>query len=388
MAHDTSEHRVGRRRFLLGAAAAAALGITFPDALRDVVQAHTLNPSRLLVPDQASAALAGLDTTGSSDATAFIQAIINATPDNSTLTFPAGAVVRVDGTLQVVNRSQLTFEGSGCTLQTSDPSTNGVERHFWLLQNSANITFRNFIMHGANPNAGLADAAYDPTREHQHGWAIYGGGAINIDTCTCTDIYGDFVYLSPLLTGTHALPTFISVHDCTFQRNGRHGISFTGASGVLIQNNTITDVRMSALDFEPTIPQGEVHRTTIDSNTFGPMRLPFCTGTGGTPGVAMSDIAITNNQLTDPMQSPLRITFGRTDVRRSNITVTGNVSASPYASSTSFAMQFVDVDGVTVVANQQPLAGPNMWLVDQVGCTGLLVFWNAIPGGVGQLESV
>lgn len=386
MAHEPSAPRLGRRRFLLGAAAAAALGVTLPDALLDAAQAQSTVTQNMSAADQA---LATLDTTGATDSTAFIQAIIDGTPDLSTLTFPAGATIRVDGTLQVVNRSSLTFEGSGCTLETSDPSTSGVERHFWLVQNSANIKFRNFVMRGANPNAGIGDAAYDPTREHQHGWAIYGSAGVEIDTCTCTDIYGDFVYLASLTTGPGTASSFCHVHDCTFRRNGRMGISFLGASVVLIQNNTITDVRMCPVDFEPSTAQGEAHYVTVDSNTFGSWRsgFPFMAGTGGTPGVAMSDIAITNNQLIDPTLSPLHIVFGRTDVRRRKVTVTGNTSATTLTSSTTYAMDFIDVDGVTVVANRQPL-DTNMWLVNEVGCTDVLVFWNAIPGGVGELESI
>src|SRR5262249_43424537 len=157
----------------------------------------------------------------------------------------------------------------GCTLQTSDPSTGGIARHFWLVQNSLSVKFSNLVMHGSNPNAGVSPDAYDSTREHQHGWAIYGSAGIEIDTCTCTDIYGDSVYFSSLLTAPGSPSSYCWVHDCTFQRNGRQGITFTGAQIVLIQNNTISDVRMSAIDIEPSTPQAATKQVTVDSNTFG-----------------------------------------------------------------------------------------------------------------------
>ncbi|HEX9123116.1 MAG TPA: right-handed parallel beta-helix repeat-containing protein [Actinomycetota bacterium] len=83
----------------------------------------------------------------------------------------------------------------------------------------------------------------------------------------------------------------IQVLNSTFDRNGRQGISVTGAEHVLIKNNTIADVRMCVIDLEPMSTDWYVKDVEIVRNTLGPRRITVLSAAtqGDVDNVTLSD---------------------------------------------------------------------------------------------------
>jgi len=328
---------------------------------------------------------------GSTDVTAPIQAIIDGAADGATLQFPANAVYGIDGQLHVDSRNDLTFVGNGVVLKQLTAGTAGVERDLWTVTNSSHCSWRNFTMIGSNANGGLADNAFDVTREHQHGWAFYGSDHIDIGECDVSYVFGDFVYLSHFVGGDNHLSDTIAVHDNTFHNNGRQCFSITGAQNVTYSANTITNIRQTVLDLEPSSPHGEAHSVLFQNNTVGPFRQQFFAGSGGNTVPAMSNITLDSNTLTDTgSQGALKIVFGVDATTRTNFTVTNNVANTVYHSSSGYLIGPIDnVAGVTVTGNTQPFTNTgDMNLVAVHNCTSVNVTGNTILNGVGQVITI
>src|SRR4051794_30833598 len=54
-----------------------------------------------------------IDGTGTTDVTSQLQSFLNGVPDGSTIELPAGGRYRVEGTLTLQDRHDLTIEGNG-----------------------------------------------------------------------------------------------------------------------------------------------------------------------------------------------------------------------------------------------------------------------------------
>lgn len=134
-----------------------------------------------------------IDSTGATDVTASLLAFIEGVPDGSTISFPAGARYRIEESLIIEGRRDLTFEGNGAEFfATTEADRN--RRHWWI-RNSDGITIRDVVVRGANPHAGTGDAAYRADREAQHGFDFGGTKNALFEGVTVTDVYGDFVYI-------------------------------------------------------------------------------------------------------------------------------------------------------------------------------------------------
>ena len=84
---------------------------------------------------------ASIDATGGQDVTSAIQAFIDATPDGSTIRFVPAGRYRIEGTIHVLRRTNLTIDGRGATFvatqQTADP-----DRAHWWIDASTDIQLR------------------------------------------------------------------------------------------------------------------------------------------------------------------------------------------------------------------------------------------------------
>ncbi|MEO5837387.1 MAG: hypothetical protein ABIQ73_15685 [Acidimicrobiales bacterium] len=133
-----------------------------------------------------------IDSTGAADVTDKLLAFIAGVPDGSTISFPANARYRIEGSLIIEGRRDLTFEGNNAEFfATTEADRN--RRHWWI-RNSDGITIRDIAVRGANPNAGVGDAAYRSDREAQQGFDFAGTSNTLVERVTVTDVYGDFVY--------------------------------------------------------------------------------------------------------------------------------------------------------------------------------------------------
>ena len=64
-------------------------------------------------------------------------------------------------------------------------------RDQWLVYNSSNITVRNLVIHGPNPNGGTADYVYVLAYEAQAGFEFYDTTNSLLENCTISYTYGD-----------------------------------------------------------------------------------------------------------------------------------------------------------------------------------------------------
>ena len=86
--------------------------------------------------------------------------------------FASGGQYLMNGTLSLINRSNLTLEGNDAT----DLPDHALDARILLIDNGGqDITVRNLTIQGANPTPGK----WDPTYEHNH--AIHIGGTLRVD---------------------------------------------------------------------------------------------------------------------------------------------------------------------------------------------------------------
>jgi hypothetical protein len=288
---------------------------------------------------------ASIDASGRSDVTAALLTFFRSVPDGSTISFPAGATYRVDGTLQLTGRRDLTFDGNGATIKAVTPGDRN-RRHWWFI-GGGGIAIHDLKVKGANPLAGLGDAAWAPWAEAQHGFEFKGVHGVTLERVTVNDVYGDFVYLGPGATGW---TKDVRIVDSTFERNGRQGISITGAERVLIEGNRIGETRRATFDLEPNGAGWGARDVRIIGNVVGRGRLLFIAAHGYRGEIR--DVVVERNVLRGrAMNSSVDAGGGV----RSNITIAGNTADTQWGNPGGGLMYFKGATGVRVLGNVQPM---------------------------------
>jgi hypothetical protein len=332
----------------------------------------------ITVPSPASAAIytvpSRVDPTGARNVTAALTSFINSVPDGSTVTFPDNARYRIEGTLRFAHRHDLTIDGNGATFFAT--TTGNRTRGQWSFAGGTNLTLRNMTVRGANPNAGTGESAYVESLEAQHAFNFEGVRGIDLSHVTATDVYGDFVYLG-MYIGPNIWSSAVKIHDNTFARNGRQGITLTGAKNVEIWNNDITDTRRATFDFEPNGRGWGVTGVSIHDNTIGPGRLNFISAVGNG---RVNRIEVRNNTL-----------HGRAmnqtwqGARRHGLTIVGNVADTEFGNPGGAAIYVTGYTGVRISGNVQPIqpgrgmGGVDVWRSCQVDIRG-----NQFPNSVAE----
>ena len=279
------------------------------------------------------------------DDTAALQALIDSLPDGSTLTFPAGGKYRIEGTLHVKDKNNLTIEGNGSLFFAT--TTGNRTRSQWSFEGGSDIVVRDVIVKGANPYAGVGAAAYVASLEAQHAFNIWSTNGIELDHVSATDVYGDFVYVGAQAGG---LAKNVYIHDSTFARNGRQGISVTGGDGVRIVHNTITDTRRATFDLEPNGSTWGAFNVDIENNIIGPGRLNLLSSSGAGP---VSNITFAHNVINRGANMQVGDSSGG---RRGPFTISDNVATAGWGSAAGSALlSFSNIDGLTVTGNTLPL---------------------------------
>ena len=282
---------------------------------------------------------ASIDATGKTDVSFEMALFFALARDGATIVFPQGGRYWMDDTLVLDNRHHLTIDGNGATFFVK--SAGDLHRSNILLEDSADITIEHLTVQGANPDGGAADDAYQPSKEHQHGFELLSDTYVDLDDVAATDTYGDFVYVGNLEDAPDS--NAIEVENSSFARNGRQGISLAAAHNVLITQNTFSDMRMSTFDFEPVGPDQDVQHVTIQNNTIGAGRLLWVAAEG--TGEA-SHVAITGNNLhTQALQAWVE---NDQPGLRDDWKVIGNTSDTTFGSPQAAAMLISHVNGLTI----------------------------------------
>jgi hypothetical protein len=256
------------------------------------------------------------------DVTTELQAWLDQLPDDVTAELKAGGCYRIEGTVELAGRRKLVLAGNGATLKATTTGTGGRlalrTRSQLSIFGSQDITVRDLIVRGANPHAGVGEAAYQPEFEAQHAFSLHGDDGITLDRVQACDVYGDFVYIG----GTAGTPSRnVTVEHSRFARNGRQGISITDGEDVLITGNEIDDVRRSVFDLEPNTRVDVVRRVRIEHNATGRAHNYWLANKGS--GVNIGDITIAHNVMREP-SGALVIVFGPDFGRRGPYTFVDN----------------------------------------------------------------
>ncbi len=319
-----------------------------------------------------------IDATGKTDVSTKMAAFFHSVPDGSTVMFKAGSRYRMDQTLVLDHRHRLTLEGNGATFIERTPGD--AHRTNVRIVLSSDIVIRHVTVVGANPHAGTSEAAYVPAKEHQHGFELLGASHVTLDGVAAFDVYGDFVYLGGK---GRVWSNDVVVRNSWFARNGRQGIALTGARNILIEHNSISEVRRATFDFEPDGAGSGVDHVVIRNNTVGRGRLLFVAAAGLQP---VNHVQIRGNQLHgQSLQMAIR-----NDHRhyRDDWQIIGNTSDYALGSLTGTAMRIWHVDGLQIVNNVQPFQkGRHMVLAKINYSCHVSVRGNVLSNSVGVFQS-
>jgi hypothetical protein len=330
------------------------------------VPVPTPTPTPPLVPTPKAAGTAvpaSIDATGSSDASAALNAFIATVRDGSTIVFEAGGIYLLDSSILLTGRKHLVFEGNGSTLKANGAGSATSSSPFRLNQNNDGIVIRDFVIVGNNTNA---TTLYTAGQENQMGVLIYGNSNVEVAHNTISHTWGDGVYIGAKTT-PQTLSDGISIHDNTFSYIGRMGIAVVAGSHVTVEHNSFDRVGIAVFDIEPDYTWEMNAFITFRDNTVGSYGLStryggFFFTANGAAGSTVHDVTVAGNTVTGG--SLLTIV----DLaRRQNIVFTNNTST---VRATGPVLRFAHVDGLTVTGNVQPLAsGVLARITDSTGIT-------------------
>jgi hypothetical protein len=314
-----------------------------------------------------------IDATGSSDASAALNAFIKATPDGSTIVFPAGGTYRLNQGLVLTNRHNLVFEGNGATLRANNAGSTWLGGPFNINQGNSYITIRNFTLVGSNSNT---TTVYNPGQENQHGVGIWGSTNIEVAHNTISHTFGDGVYVSGN-DSTHVSSDSVWIHDNTFTYAGRSGIALTAASHVTVERNSFDKVGLHVFDIEPDYAYQVDTFVTFRNNTVGSYSLSgsylgFFFNIVSLAAATVHDVTVTGNTVTGNPHAgydgTARALNTKVNLSRSaRIVFTSNTSPTAAGGP---VLYFAYVDGVTVTGNTQPLLSGS--LAGFTSCTSVV----------------
>jgi hypothetical protein len=356
-----ARHRRLRLRFMVGALSLIALFALSPAYGVGVL------PSVGSITYQIPSSIPG---DCSADVTQPILSWIASVPNNSTLSFSTGACYRIEGTLEIRNRSGIDFEGNGATFRSFNAPAD--QRAIWRVIDSSGFVFNNMRIIGSYANGGTFNSSL------QHAPAIdLRGTSADIGNATMSDLAGDCVYLG--LGYTSALNRSSgSVHDSSCLRTSRSAVSLTAANDVTVTRVTTDRIGLSVFNVEPNIGPGwGAQRATFDHNTIGSYYLYAFAIIESAP---VTDQAFTNNTVSGRGLRIGVVDPGSQGIRPQNVTITGNTSnsAEPPA-----AIEVHNVDTLTVTGNTIPLTNGTMTSVDNTCYVSVSA--NSYPGGTSQL---
>lgn len=294
---------------------------------------------------------------------------IASTPNNSILSFGASKCYRIEGTLEIRNRSGLDFQGNGSTFKSFDAPSD--QRAMWRVVDSSGFRFQSMRIEGSYAAGGTFAAAL----QHAHGIDLRGTSA-EIADVSSTNLAGDCVYFG--LGYTSALTRSSgSVHDSSCSRIGRNAVSVTAAVDVRVERMTTSAIGYIAFDVEPNTASGfGTQRVTFDSNVIGSYYLYAY---AIVENAVNSDNAFTNNRVLGGKGLRIGVVAPGGSVRPQNVTITGN---SADAATWSPAIEAYNVDHLTVTNNNVPMTGGTMATVRE-SCD-VTIAGNTYPGGLTQ----
>jgi hypothetical protein len=321
----------------------------------------------LLATAVASAAAAGprelvppsIDATGRVDVTTALRRFVDSVPDGTTIQLRPGGVYRIDGTLELSDRTGLTLDGAGARLVAG--SHGGPTRAHLRLVGGRHWTIRNLTVIGANGAGGRFVPAY----QWQHGIDLRGVDGATLDHVRVADVLGDAIYVGLSFVGSQ-WSRDVAIVDSTGERTGRQSIAITAGRHVTVRGGRWSAPGLSVFDIEPNGPGGaediRIEHTTIGWGAV----VPTVSITGRGP---IANVTLSGNVL---IGRPLSVRVDQTSERPRNIVIRDNRALVVYGGPPPAAMFFRNADGVVVTRNRQPLA-PGIALVATEGSSRVTV---------------
>lgn len=322
-----------------------------------------------------------IDTTGTRDVSAELNAFIGRVPDGNTIMFPRNARYRIESTISLVDRNNIVVNGNGATLfATTDggsatPMGPGDIRWRWprhrdqiAVWNGSNVVLRNLTVKGPNPNGGTQESSFVAAFEAQAGVEFHGSVNSRLENCNISDTYGDFVYIAHDADGT-------VVRNCTMIRSGRQGISVVDAINTTLDHNNISYIARSAFDLETYVGGWSVINTRITNNTVGPTRLDIVASKGE------GDVSYVLYAYNHHVGVPMQIKNSGFAGRRHDWSVIGNTSDHTFGSPHGSVRMF-QTDHIVVKDNYQPLQSgrrPVQIATEYYRCTDVVEVNNQFP---------
>jgi hypothetical protein len=315
-------------------------------------------------------------------------------PDGSIVELPPNAAMDLDVGLAIERRNNLVLRLNGATLRIHGPGDVPESSAFFLRASSHIEIDGPATVIGNNPNT---TTVFSPGNENSHvlvlsGWGGEGPSSyVEIGGVDARNIYGDFAYLEGRNVSPNEPSQHIWVHGNAGDYLGRNAVSFINCTDVLVEGNAFDHIGMDALDIEPNLAAEQVRRGVFRGNRIGVYALMtglegWFLNTWNNPLVAPEDITLDGNDVVgNPSsgfsKSPrgLHVNVDHAGTPR-NITVTNNRTGQPAAGP---VMRFVNVDGLNVEGNAQPLtSGTLTTLGDRPGPLRLLGYAVAALIGV------
>ena len=360
----------------------------------------------------------------SGDNTAALENFLASVPANSTVVFPRAGCFIINGTLLLQNKTGLTIDGNGSSLeQTVSPATDAPIVDLW---DDTNLTIEGLKITGAYDGTNGGEGS-----EGDYGIRFEADSGVTLKNDTVSNIQGDFLYLSPpydVLT-SDALSTGIIITNSTFTNAGYHGLTvesvgcptLSPCNGLTVSHDSFRGMGVDAMDFEyddystPFNPDGTPYWAaqdwiTIDNNIWKNWSNDwFASVQGQTPGVQEQHLTITNNLLLS--SSPLFEVVG-TDPRTTTQPfqdaywrITNNAFASgyygePYRGGDSTASQLYNITQLVFANNTFPLCSgkyedrqpastcttPDEYEIDLNVITGGAIVGNNFAGSEGVVQ--
>ena len=141
-----------------------------PLVLLMAVLAGCTLPPIISTPSSPAARVPTVDATGVTDVSDQMAAFIASVPNGSTISLVTNGRYRMEKTLLIDHRRDLTIEGNGATFLLTTPGD--TNRSNVRLHYSSGITVRNLKVVGSNPMAGAKDRVYHAERGGQHGFDL------------------------------------------------------------------------------------------------------------------------------------------------------------------------------------------------------------------------
>lgn len=295
-----------RRRVTLVAAMLLAMSwLTAPTASASI---HTVPPAAV--------------TNCATDVTAALQSWINGVPNgagqHNILLFTPGCY-RVDGTLQITNRSWLDFRGGGAVIDQSHVE-GGPQRMAWRVAYGNDLRWSGFNVVGPHTqnqtwlgNTTVVSkygwCASNPAQscEWQYSWGLFGVTRVTLDNNTTRDTYGDSVAVASdsgfygFSPGETKASTGVLVSRHSVYGTGRQGISVGNGTDITVRDSYIEGAAASPIDLETEGPvQFPLKTVKITGNRFGQSSNSVVLGSASNTCVEISGVSFTGNEFTAP----------------------------------------------------------------------------------------